>query len=138
MVLRLTPEVRDAAVNAVIVLADAGTGPATIKIYTGSQPASATDDPIGTILATFTLDDPAYDLSSDGSAGLATGGGISTVAVATGVAGWGRLADSDGNTIYDGTCSTTGTPEFLLNALSLTAGQVVVLSSGTISVPSGE
>lgn len=138
MVLRLTPEVRNAAVNAVTALADAGTGAATVKIYTGSQPASATDDPTGTLLANFTLDDPAYDPSSDGTAGLATGGGLSTVAIATGIAGWGRLTDSDDNTIYDGTCSTTGTPEFLLNALSLTAGQVVVLGSGSISVPSGE
>lgn len=138
MALRLTSGVRDAAVNAATAFADAGTGPATLKIYTGGQPATAVDDPTGTLLATFTLQDPAYDPSSDGAAGLNTGGGISAVAVNTGVAGWGRLANSDGDTVYDGLCGTAGTPEFLLNALSITAGQIIVLSAGSISVPSGE
>lgn len=138
MVLRLTPAVRNAAVNGATALADAGSGPATVSIYTGSQPASAEDAPTGTLIATFTLSDPAYGVSVDGVAPLTTGGGIATVAVAGGTAGWGRLADSNGNTIYDGNCGISGSPQFTLNATSITIGQVLLLTAGSISVPSGE
>ena len=138
MPLRLTPEFRNAAVNAAVALADAGTGPATLTIYTGDQPATAADTATGTLLVEFTLNDPAFSTAVDGSSDLNVVGGISEAATGTGTAGWGRLADSDGNTIYDGLCSTDIDAEFTLNALSITTGQIIVLSGGTLSVPSGE
>ena len=128
---------RDAALNAATAFVDSGTGAATLKIYTGTQPAAPTDAPTGTLLMSFTLNKPSYLPSMDGSAGMDTGGGISTVALASGVAGWGRLATSDGTAAYDGSCGTGSTAEFTLSALSITAGQVVVLTAGTLSVPSG-
>lgn len=137
MPLRLTPDVRDAAVDAVIALADAGAGPATISIYTGTQPASATSAPTGTLLVSFTLPKPAYTSAVNGVATLDADPDITSNAVADGTAGWGRLADSDGNTIYDGECSTT-TGAFVLNALNITNGQTITLTTGTLSVPSGE
>lgn len=138
MPLRLTPAIRNAAVNAAVAIADSGTAEAVLSIYTGTQPASAEDAPTGTLLVTFTLNDPAYGPSIDGTSSLNTGGGISSVAVDSGIAAWGRLTTSEDETVYDGVCASTGTPEFLLNSISITSGQVILLNAGSLSVPSGE
>lgn len=136
MTLRIPANVRNAALAAVGALADAGSGPGTLKIYTGAQPGAAGAAPTGTLLATFVLTDPAYGAPSAGSMALDADPDISAVCAADGTAGWGRVADSDGNAIYDGACTVSGGGgEFILNEVTLLNGQTVVLLSGSISIP---
>ena len=71
MATRLPTAARNAACDAVVDLLDAGAGAGTIKIYTGSQPASANDAASGTLLATITLSDPAFGAASTGVATMA-------------------------------------------------------------------
>lgn len=92
--------------NAVWTLVDAGSGAGTIKIYTGTQPATPDTAPTGTLLATVTLIDPSF---STASSGTITGGDPAAVnPVASGSAGWFRVADSAGNAVYDGAVTATG------------------------------
>lgn len=137
MALRLPPNVRNAAVDAVVDLVDAGSGPGTLKIYTGAQPASATSPATGTLLVTFTLADPAFESAASGSAAIDADPDITATAVADGTAGWGRVADSSGNVVFDGSAGLSGA-QFVLNALAIVTGQTITLTSGTFSTPSGE
>src|SRR5690242_3134582 len=97
--LRLNTSARNAAVKGVADLIDAGSGPGTIKIYSGSQPASPATAPTGTLLATVVLGDPAFAAPANG---VVAGADPAAVTASTsGSAGWCRVADSDGNAVMD-------------------------------------
>lgn len=109
---------------------------ATIKVYDGTQPATA-DTLVTTqvLLVTFTLSSPAFAalLSNIGAANSIP----SAVAVATGIASWFRLATSGGTTLFDGSVGTGGTFNMVLNGTGIANGQSVSLSSYTFEVPLG-
>ncbi|GAA2990703.1 hypothetical protein GCM10017559_08450 [Streptosporangium longisporum] len=137
MATRLPTAARNAAADAVVDLADAGAGAATIEIRTGSQPASANDAASGTLLATFTLADPAFGAASTGVATLA-GTPRTTTGVAAGTAGWFRLKDSTGATVLDGAVTATGGGGQLeLNTTTISVGVNVEITSGTVTMPAG-
>jgi hypothetical protein len=137
MATRIPTAARNAACDAVVDLADAGTGAATLKIYSGSQPASANDAPSGTLLATITLADPAFGAASSGAATLA-GTPRSGTGVAAGTAGWARLADSTGATVLDGSVTATGGGgQVELATTTISVGVTVEITSGTVTMPAG-
>lgn len=137
MALRITTAARNAAADAVVDLLDAGAGPATIEIRSGSQPASANDAATGTLLATFTLADPAFGAAASGAATLA-GVPRTTTGAAAGTAGWFRAKDSSGNTVVDGAVTATGGGgELQLNTTTISVGVNVEITSGTITMPAG-
>lgn len=131
---RLAAATRNAEADAAVDRLDAGAGPGTCKVYTGAQPASADDAATGTLLATFTLSDPAF---GSAAAGVATANAIATVqAAASGTAGWFRAADSAGNTCWDGSATASGGGGNLqLDDVSPTAGQDISITSWTYTVP---
>lgn len=133
MATRVADAARNAAANAVVDLSDAGAGAGTIKVYTGSQPADADDAESGTLLATFTLNDPAFDAAASGAAALDVSPAISTTAGATGTAGWFRLEDSTGANILDGACGE-GSGELDLDNTDINSGQTVTINSLTVTV----
>ncbi|NUW45557.1 hypothetical protein [Nonomuraea rhodomycinica] len=135
MALRIPTAARNAAIDAVVDLLDAGAGAATIEVRTGSQPATANDAATGTVLATFTLADPAFGSASSGVATLASTP-RSTTGVAAGTAGWFRAKDSNGNTVFDGAVGTSGA-ELNLNTLTISVGVNVEITSGTMTMPAG-
>lgn len=138
MATRLPTATRNAVANAIVDALDAGAGAGTIKIYTGSQPASANDAASGTLLGTLTLSDPAFGNASSGSA---TAGPITgdTTADATGTAGWFRAADSTGATVIDGSVSATGGGgDLQLDSVSIIAGGTINVTSWVVTAPSGE
>jgi hypothetical protein len=135
MATRIPTAARNAACDAVVDLADAGAGAATIEIRTGSQPASANDTATGTLLATVTCADPAFGSASSGVATLA-GTPLSTTGVAAGTAGWFRMKDSAGNTVMDGSVGTSGA-ELNLNTTTISVGVTVQVTSGTVTMPAG-
>jgi hypothetical protein len=137
MATRLATATRNAACDGVVDLLDAGSGAGTLKLYTGSQPASAGDAPSGTLLATITLSDPAFGAAASGVATLA-GTPLSGTGVAAGTAGWARLADSAGNTVFDGAVTATGGGgQVELATTTISVGVTVQITSGTVTMPAG-
>lgn len=132
MAIGLDVPTRNASVDAVAGRFDAGSGAATIDIRTGGKPATPASAATGTLLATFTLNDPSWDGAAAGSAALDVSPAVSTTGVAAGTAGWFRVKDSTGATVLDGTAGTSGTDMILSNA-SISIGQTINLVAGTMS-----
>jgi hypothetical protein len=135
MATRLPANVRNAMVDAVVDLLDAGAGAGTVEIRTGAQPAAGAAA-TGTLLATATLSDPAFGASASGTA---TAAAIAAVAaVADGTAGWFRAKDSDGNMVIDGSITETGGGgDMELNTDQLSTGVDFDITAWTVTQPSG-
>lgn len=136
MATRISTEMRDAACNAIVDLLDAGATP-TLKVYTGSQPASAEDAATGTLLATFSLDGTAaFGAAATGVATLDVTPAISTTGAAAGTAGWFRAADSTDTNRIDGSVGQ-GSGDLSLDNTVIAVGQTVNLVSWTVTMPAG-
>lgn len=142
MGLRLSTAARNAAVSAIATLIDGGSGPGVLRIYTGSQPAGPGTSPSGTLLAEFTLNDPAFGSPSSGVVTLDITPAVEdTSADATGTAGWFRLLDSTeaastGLGVVDGTVTATGGGgDLTVNTVSIVSGATVTVTSGTLTMP---
>jgi hypothetical protein len=140
MVIRLATATRDALANAITTRADSGTSAATIKVYSGTQPASANSAASGTLLATFTCSDPSFGASSTGVITLDITPAVTTTGAAAGTAGWFRLeANGATATVLDGSVTASGGGgDMTVDNTSIAVGQTVTITSGTITMPSGE
>lgn len=97
MTLGLIDIARNAALNPIRDLIDAGTGPGSLTLYDGVRPAKG--GPITNKVSEHTLSDPC---ASDAVNGVLTFNGISNgVGLRDALATWARVADSDGNFIMD-------------------------------------
>ena len=123
----------DAAANAVLTtlndLLNAGSGPATIKLYTGTKPAGpSTAITSQVLLGTLTCSDPAGTVSARSlTFGTVT---ADSSADASGTATWARIADSNGVAVVDIDVTLTGGGGF---------GQMnttLIAISGPITAPS--
>ncbi len=131
-VLRNSTTLRNALANAVKTAIDAGAGAGTIKIYSGSMPATPQDAATGTLLATLTFSKPSFGAAATG---VITANAIPQVnAGNTGTAGYARIADSDGNAIMDVDVGTSGAT-INLNTTSIVNGGPVAITSATITMP---
>lgn len=132
---RFPTAVRTSILTQILNAIDAGAGPGTIKIYTGSQPASSNDAATGTLLGTLTFSDPCGTVAAGGPL---TASAITqdSSADAGGTAGWARIADSAGNTVMDINVSATGGAGALqLNTTTIVAGGPIQVTSFVVSVP---
>jgi hypothetical protein len=130
---QLTASARNGACNGIVDLLDAS-GSGTIKIYSGTQPATADTALSGnTLLATITCSATAFGSASSGVATLA-GVPLSATAVATGTASFFRAADGGGTTVCDGSVGTSSA-DLVLNTTSITSGNTVQITSWTVTVP---
>lgn len=133
-IFRARATTRNTMLNVITTDMDAGAGAATLKIYTGTQPATPETGLSGnTLLGTLTFSDP--------SAGAASGGVLTFSAItqdsaadATGTATWGRCADSNGNAIWDADAGTSGT-SIILNTASIVTGGPISITSATVTLP---
>lgn len=134
--LRLATATRNALADAFDAAVNAGGGAGTIKIYSGTQPADANTGLSGnTLLATFTLDSPAFGSASNGVITLA-GTPRTTTGAAAGTATWARCETSTPGTVFDcdvGTASAT----LILNTTTISVGVDVSITAGTITMPAG-
>jgi len=124
-----------------------------IRIYTGSQPATADLAETGTLLVEITLASAAStDPMTSGNgltfAAAAAGSSPKTVAEvwsgvaeASGTAGWFRFYDLDYDTgdssaaiRFDGSIATSGSDMDMVNT-TITSGGTTTLDSGSITVP---
>jgi hypothetical protein len=136
MILRMRAVTRNAALDNVRQNLDIGSGPATIAIYSGTQPADGDAALSGnTLLATLTMSDPAAPAAS---AGVLTFSTITedTGADATGTATWARVRSSDGAQGFDCDVTATGGGGVIeLNTVSIVAGGPVRITAFTFSIP---
>lgn len=132
MTLRFTSATANAQADALDDRINTG-GAGSIKIYTGTQPATADTAVSGTLLATFTLSNPAFGAASSGVITLA-GVPKTVAAAATGTAAYFRLANGSGTTVLDGSVGTSGN-QLNLNSVAITSGVNVTITSGTITFP---
>ena len=126
-----TAAAANAAANAMAALCDGG----TLRIYSGTQPASAGTAASGTLLAELTLGNPAFGSASNG---VATANSITgdTSADATGTAGWFRVRNSSGTAVFDGEVGTSGS-DLNLSSTSIQSGAEVSVTSLTITESMG-
>lgn len=141
MATRISTAARNAACDAVVDLVDGGTGPGVIRVYTGSQPATPATSPSGTLLAEFTLSDPAFGGAANGVAALDVTPALTDTGITDGTAGWFRILDSTeaagtGLGIIDGTVTATGGGGQLeLNTTTISTGVNVEITSGSVTMP---
>jgi hypothetical protein len=133
MSITLSSDLRNDIANDILARIDGGAGPGTIELRTGAKPATPNDAATGTLLATFTLTDPAgtvtgptltFDFDPD----------IEAVAGNAGDPGWARVKDSTGAAVLDGTAGTSGA-DFTTNVSSVVVDQTVRLLTGTVTAP---
>lgn len=109
---------------------DGGAGPGLLRVYDGTRPA--TGGSATTLLAELTLSDPCATVS--GTTLTFSSITADASANATGTATWGRIVTSAGTFCVDVSVSATGGGgEFQLSSTSITAGQQVTCTSGTIT-----
>ncbi len=133
----LNPKLSNVAANAeadgVCVLANGG----KLRIYDGTQPATADTALTGQVLlAELTFGATAFGAAS---AGVATANAITqdASADATGTASWFRVVKSDGTTVlFDGSVGTSGA-NLNLNSVAISAGAAVQVTALTFTASKG-
>lgn len=136
MAIRVSTATQNAMAAGFAALADAGAGPGTIKLYTGTQPTTANDTATGTLLATFTLNDPAFGSPSSGTVTLSISPVVTATGVAAGDAGYFRLLDSTGGKVLDGNVTATGGGGNLtINTVTVSVGVDLSITSLTFTAP---
>lgn len=131
---RVTAAGRNAAMDAIRALIDAGSGPGKIKLYSGTQPANGDAALSGnTLLGTLTLSDPSAPAASGG---VLTFSAITqdSAADATAAATWARFTDSADVSVLDVDAGTSGTT-LILNTASISAGGPISITSATLTFP---
>lgn len=114
---------RTARMNAVETALDGGAGAAKIKIYTSG---------LGKLLVTLTCADPAGAVAGDTLTFDCTPA-LTAVAGNTGTAAEATITDSDDVVIVSGLTVGTGTENIVLDSASITSGQTVNITSGSLS-----
>ena len=135
MTIHISTAARNAAANAAVDLVDGGSGPAKLRIYSGTQPAGP-DTAIGAqvLLAECTLSDPGFAASSSGVKVLDNTPIPAGTGLATNTATWFRIVDSSNVAVIDGSAGTSGT-DLILNTASIVTGVAVEITSGSITMP---
>ncbi|GAF76923.1 unnamed protein product [marine sediment metagenome] len=121
--LTLSVAAKNAAVDAVVDLCDAGAGAAVLSIMTAGD----------TILSEHTMTDPAFGASA---AGVATAAAIGddASANATGEAALFKIEDSDSNEVMRGSVGTSG-EVINLNSTAIVSGTTVSITALTVTLP---
>jgi hypothetical protein len=131
------PKFSNACVNAEADAIGAALDTGYIRIYDGSQPATA-DTAVGAqnLLAELRFGADAFPAASNG---VLTANAITddSSANATGTAAWARILASNGTSVYfDGTVGTSNA-NVVLNSLAIASGAVVSCSSLTLTISKG-
>ena len=129
---QLTNAAASAAADAVVDRIDIG-GAGFLRIYSGTQPATADTAAAGTLLAELQFSATAFGAAASG---VATANAITSDASAnaTGTASWFRVLDGGGvdvtDNVFDGSVGTSGA-DMNLNSVDIQAGAEVSISSFT-------
>lgn len=118
--------VQNSRMDAVLAAIDAHASPATLEICSAAYAA---------VLVAIPLSDPSFARSGTKPNTLLTMQGVpkSANAAITGTAAVARIKEGGGTTIADGLTVGTSATDIILNSTSITSGQQVSISSGTIT-----
>lgn len=135
MATRIPNSVRSSIATAIRDAIDAGPAAGQLRIYTGTQVATADTAVAGTLLATVVLGDPSGTVAT----GVLTFADPAAVnAVASGTAGWFRIVDSTGATVMDGAVTATGGGgELQLATTTITSGLSIDITAFSVTMPAG-
>lgn len=125
---------RNATLNALRNLIDAGAAGGKMLVYTGTRPTNAnTAISSQTLLGTLTFSTTS---APDAVAGVLTFSSITqdSSADASGTIGFARITDSDNNVCTDVTAGTSGGVVLTFNTLAVVAGGPIQCSAFTITV----
>ena len=131
--MKISDSARNAAVNAVAGLLDGGSSNANIYVRTGAAPTNTTDADSGTLLATLPMSDPAFGSATGGTA-AANAITSDTNIAATGTVGHFRAKDSNGVTVLQGSCGTSGA-DINFDSVSFIACGTCAITSLTLTQP---
>lgn len=122
MAVTYSNSLKDTRMTAVITALDAGAGAATLEICSAAY---------ASVLCIITLNKPSFTMASQ----QITMNGVpkSGVAGNTGTAALARLKESGGTVIIQGLTVGTSGSDMNLNSTSITSGQTVTLTAGTIT-----
>jgi hypothetical protein len=135
-VVRLATTTRNAMAAAITSTIDAGSGPGTLQLRTGSMPATPQTAASGTLLATVTLSDPSAGAPATGV--LTITDPASVTGAAAGDAGWARVLDSTGAAVMDlDVTATGGGGAITLATTTISVGVTVDMGAITVTVPQG-
>lgn len=133
----LNPKRSNAAVNAAADAVTTLLNSGKLRIYDGTQPATAnTAITTQTLLAELTFNATAFGAASNG---VATANSITadSSADATGTASWFRAVKSDGTTaVFDGSVGTSSA-DLVLNSVNISSGAQVSVTSFTYTENKG-
>lgn len=114
-------------------------GTASLRLYTGSQPASATEGSTGTLSGTWgtllvEITGIGWSAATSGTSTFATAGGYTGTAVTTGTVGWGRMETIGASGTYriDGDVGTSGNEVYNINVIAMEVDDVITLDSANI------
>lgn len=133
MALGLATALRNARLDLIRDAIDAGAGPGTLKIYTGTRPATGGALSGNTLLGTLTFADPCAPNAADG---VLTFSAITqdAAADASGTATWARVADSAGAFVLDLSVGATGSgADIELNTTNIVTGGPISITSATLT-----
>jgi hypothetical protein len=130
--IQLAAATANAIADAVAALCDGG----TVKVYSGTQPATGDTATAETLLATCTFANPAF---GSAVAGIATAHAITQDASAddTGTAAWFRVLSIGATAVMDGTVGVGASFDCNVASTSVTAGDPFPITSMTITAPLG-
>lgn len=134
---RLATATQNALADQITALVDAGAAAGTLSVYSGAQPSTANDAITGTLLATFTLTDPALAAAVSGVADFDFDPDLEATVAADGTATHFRIADSTGATVLDGDVgddASSATLKFT-GGVAWTTGGTVKLATGSVAMP---
>lgn len=136
MAIHVQSDIRNAQLDVINDAANAGAGPAVIELRDGVQPADADDADVGTVLATFTCEDPAFATPVGGVMDLDAAPDLTDTADNSGTASWARMKNSDGDVIFDGSVGLSGSgADYTITSTTVVAGQPVTLTLGALTQP---
>jgi len=133
MTIGLNATLRNARLNVIRDAIDAGTAAGTLKIYSGTRPATgAAPTASEVLLGTLTFSDPCAPAASGGVLTFSAITGAN--AVADGTATWARASDSAGTFVMDLSVGATGSgADITLNTTAIVTGGPISVTSATIT-----
>lgn len=132
MAIGLSTALRTTRMTAILTAIDAGSGPGTITIYSGTRPATGGALGASVQLGVVTFPDPAGSVSG---ATLTFGTFVAdSSADATNTASWARIADSTGAFVADVGVGVSGSgAEIILNTVNIVSGGQISITSGQLT-----
>lgn len=141
MTISINTAARNAAIDAVRIVPDAGAGNAVLRIYSGAKPATPATAPSGTLLVAITLNKPSFGAGATGVSTIITTPTISAAAAATGTAGYFRILTSTeaagtGLGVIDGTVTATGGGgDLTVDSVSIVSAVTTTVTGGSLTMP---